>query len=52
MRMSVLVSDCIFFISVLFFYFRNLKVSSKYKWVFFALCCHPGLTLIDYGHFQ
>ena len=52
MRMSVLVSDCIFFISALYFSVRNLKVSSKYKWVFFALCSHPGLTLIDYGHFQ
>ncbi len=52
MRMSVLVSDCLFFISALYFYIRNLKMSSKYKWVFFALCSHPGLTLIDYGHFQ
>lgn len=52
MRMSVLVSDCIFFVSALYFYIRSLKMSNKYKWVFFALSSHPGLTLIDYGHFQ
>ncbi|XP_046449819.1 dolichyl pyrophosphate Man9GlcNAc2 alpha-1,3-glucosyltransferase-like isoform X2 [Daphnia pulex] len=52
MRMSVLVSDCLFFISALYFYIKNLKMDNKYKWVFFALCSHPGLTLIDYGHFQ
>lgn len=52
MRMTVLVSDCIFFISALYFYIRSLKMSNKYKWVFFALASHPGLTLIDYGHFQ
>ncbi|KAK4011207.1 hypothetical protein OUZ56_020320 [Daphnia magna] len=52
MRMSVLVSDCIFFVSALYFYIRSLKMSNKYKWVFFALSSHSGLTLIDYGHFQ
>ncbi|XP_045028478.1 dolichyl pyrophosphate Man9GlcNAc2 alpha-1,3-glucosyltransferase [Daphnia magna] len=52
MRMSVLVSDCLFFVSALYFYIRSLKMSNKYKWVFFALYSHPGLTLIDYGHFQ
>ena len=52
MRMSVLVSDILFFTSALYFYIKNLKMSNKYKWVFFALCSHPGLTLIDYGHFQ
>lgn len=52
MRMSVLISDIVFFISGLYCYVRALKISNKYKWVFFALCSHPGLTLIDYGHFQ
>lgn len=52
MRMSVLISDLLFFISALYYYVKNLNASSKYKWVIFALCSHPGLTLIDYGHFQ
>ena len=52
MRMTVLVSDLIFFISALYYYIKSSKINNKYKWVLFGICSHPGLTLIDYGHFQ
>ena len=54
MRMSVLVSDLIVFVTALFYYIAHLQVpsGSKTRWVVFAVCCHPVLLLIDYGHFQ
>lgn len=52
MRMSVLVSDCLIYTSALYYYAKSLKISDNQKWVVFALCSHPGITLIDYGHFQ
>lgn len=52
MRMSVLISDLIFFTSALYYFVQKLNISKKHKWVLFGLCSHPGLTLIDYGHFQ
>ena len=52
MRMTVLLSDLVFFISALYYYIKSSKISTKYQWVLFGICSHPGLTLIDYGHFQ
>ena len=52
MRMSVLISDCLIFVSGLYYYTKTSNMSNKNQWVFFALCSYPGLTLIDYGHFQ
>lgn len=52
MRMSVLISDVLIFVSALYYYIRGLNMSNRHKWVYFALCSHPALTLIDYGHFQ
>lgn len=48
----MLVSDTIVFTSGLYIYIRNLGLPERYKWVAFALCSHPGLTMVDYGHFQ
>lgn len=54
MRMSVLVSDLLIFLTALYYFVVHLDVPtrSKARWVVFALCCHPVLILIDYGHFQ
>lgn len=52
MRMTVLLSDIVFFTSALYFCIKSSKISPKYQWVLFGICSHPGLTLIDYGHFQ
>ena len=52
MRMSVLISDCLIFVTGLYYYTKTSKLSNKNQWVFFALCSYPGITLIDYGHFQ
>ena len=52
MRMSVLISDFLIFLSAVYFYIKSIGMSSKFGWVVFAICYHPALTLIDYGHFQ
>lgn len=53
MRMSVLIPDILIFFTALYYYLKTtLKLSNTACWVSFGLCCHPGLTLIDYGHFQ
>lgn len=52
MRMTVLISDSLIFVSALYMYVKWFGLSSRQKWVVFSLCCHPGLNLIDYGHFQ
>ena len=52
MRISVLVSDCLVLVTALCVYIKSLKVSTRNQWVVFAMCSHPALTLIDYGHFQ
>jgi len=52
MRMTVLLSDLVFFVSALYYCIKSSKINTKYQWVLFGICSHPGLILIDYGHFQ